>query len=95
MKISNSFKISTLRLKRFLVENPFLLFVQILSVTLFPQSKYTRQSKLKAILETSILPKFQIHKFEILISNGSFCSFCSNLPKTFFILKMSKEKSTT
>ena len=32
-------------------------------------------------------------KFEIFISNGSFCNFYSNLPKAFFILKMSKKKS--
>ena len=30
----------------------------------------------------------QIPKFEILISNGSFCNFYSDLPKTFFILKI-------
>ena len=34
---------------------------------------------------------FQIPKFEIYISNGSFCIFYSNLSKTFFILKMSKK----
>ena len=50
----------------------------------------TKQSKLKAILETST---FQIPKFEIFISNGSFCNFYSNLPKTLFILKMSKKKA--
>ena len=33
-------------------------------------------------------------KFEIFISNGSFCNFYSNLPKAFFILKMSNKKSS-
>ena len=91
MKLSNSFKISTLNLKLLESKRPFLLFAEILSTKLFPQSKYTKQSKLKAILETST---FQIPKFEIFISNGSFCNFYSNLPKAFFILKMSNKKSS-
>ena len=58
----------------------------------FATSKYTKQSKLKAILETST---FRISKFDIFISNGSFGNFYSNLPKTLFILKMSKKKAQT
>ena len=89
MKISNSFKISTLNLKLLESKRPFLLFAEILSTKLFPQSKYTKQSKLKAILETST---FQIPKFEIFISMDHCVIFYSNFPKTFFILKMSKKK---
>ena len=34
-------------------------------------------------------------KMEVFKSNGSFCNFNSNLPKTFFIQKMSKNKAQT
>ena len=37
---------------------------------------------------------FQIPKFEIFISNGSFCNFFSNLSKTFFHIQNELEKST-
>ena len=88
MKISSNFKTSTLNLSRrdrscfllrFCPQNVFL-----------NESKNTKQTKLKAILEKST---FQIPIFEIFISNGSFCDFYSNLPKTFFILKTSRKKS--
>ena len=36
---------------------------------------------------------FKIPKFEIFVSTGSFFDFYSNLPKTFFIFKMSKKKA--
>ena len=45
------------------------------------------------ILSAKCFPQF-ILKFEIFISNGSFCNFYSNLPKTYFVLKMSKKKSS-
>ena len=95
MKISNNFKTSTLNLKLLGSKRPFLFFAQILPAKLLPQlfpffPKYTKQSKLKARLEMST---FQIPKFEIFISTGSFCNFYSNLPKTFFILKTSKKNS--
>ena len=44
------------------------------------------------VLSAKLFPQF-IPKFEIFLSNGSFCNFYSNLPKSFFILKMSKKKS--
>ena len=52
-------------------------------------NKYTKQAKLKAILEMST---FRIPKMEIFQSNGSFCNFYPNLPKNFFVLKINKSK---
>ena len=69
MKISNSFKISTLETSW--VKEIILAFSWDSVPKLFPQF---------------------IPKFEIFISNGSFCNFYSNLTKTFFILKMNKKK---
>ena len=36
---------------------------------------------------------FEVPKMEIIQSNGSFFNFYPNLPKTFFILKISKNKA--
>ena len=36
---------------------------------------------------------FQMPKMEVSKSNGSFCNFYTNLPKTFFLLEMSKTKA--
>ena len=36
---------------------------------------------------------FQMPKMEVSKSNGSFCNFYANLPKTFFLLEMSKTKA--
>ena len=36
---------------------------------------------------------FKMPKFEIFVSTGSFFDLYSNLPKTFFIFKMSKKKA--
>ena len=49
--------------------------------------KYTKQSKLKATLETST---FQTLEMEIFKSNRSFCVFYPTLRETFFRLKMIK-----
>ena len=90
MKTSNSFKISIFSLKLFESKRPFLHLTQILSAKHFSPIKINthKKAKLKAILETST---FQIPEMEIFKSNGSFCKFYPNLPKTFFILKISKQ----
>ena len=100
MKIKNSFKNFNIYLETFQIEETILDFTQTLSAKHFPAIKINIQkAKLKAILEKST---FQTSKMVIFKSNGSFCSFylksngsfCSFypiLPKTFFILNMSKQ----
>ena len=84
MKISNSFKNSTLNLKLLESKRPFLLFADILSTKLFPQLKLIY----KTIKIKSYIRKDHLSNTQIWIPN-----FYSNLPKTFFVLKMSKKKS--
>ena len=84
MKISNSFKNSTLNLKLLESKRPFLLFADILSTKLFPQLKLIYKTiKIKSYIRKDHLSNTQIW----------FCIFYSDFPKTFFILKMSKNKS--
>ena len=89
MKIKNSFKNFNIYLETFQIEETILDFTQTLSAKHFPAIKINiQQAKLKAILEKST---FQTSKMVIFKSNGSFCSFYPILPKTFFILNMSKQ----